>query len=58
MGVTKEQALELKESIHKVFPKNYEEALSLDIIKNIHKFWQKYADEMGLIYKTNYSYLD
>ena len=31
--------------------------IDLDMLKNIHKFWQKYADEMGLIYKTNYSYL-
>lgn len=58
MGITKEQAMEIKESILKVFPENYESVLDLNMIKNIHKFWQKYADEMGLIYKTNYSYLD
>lgn len=58
MGITKEQAMEIKESVLKVFPKNYEAVLDLNMIKNINKFWQKYADEMGLIYKTNYSYLD
>ena len=56
-GMTKEQVIELKESMLSLFPKNYEDALDLNMLKNIHKFWQKYADEMGLIYKTNYSYL-
>lgn len=30
---------------------------SFDVIEAVHEFWKKYADEMGLIYKTNFSYL-
>lgn len=30
---------------------------SYDVIKGVDSFWKKYADELGIMYRTNYSYL-
>ncbi|MBQ7450521.1 hypothetical protein IJS77_03815 [bacterium] len=28
-----------------------------DVCRDVHAFWKKYANEMGFVYRTNYSYL-
>ena len=47
---------EFKQEIQKIKSET-EFDIGYEQIKGIHRFWQDYADELGVIYKTNYSYL-
>lgn len=49
-------AQELQQEIQKIESEN-EFDIGYEQIKGIHRFWQDYADELGVVYKTNYSYL-
>lgn len=47
---------EFQQEIQKIKSEN-EFDIGYEQIKGIHRFWQDYADELGVVYKTNYSYL-
>lgn len=52
-GLSKKQVLQIMAKCSQVVRDN----IGLGEVKGIHKFWQDYADELGVVYKTNYSYL-
>ena len=52
-GLSKKQVLQMVAKCEQVIKDN----IGLGEVKGIHKFWQDYADELGVVYKTNYSYL-
>ena len=52
-GLNRKQIQQIKAKCMQVVKDN----IGLGEVKGIHNFWQDYADELGVIYKTNYSYL-
>lgn len=45
------------EYVRNFLNKYYKNQVKPEVIKKIHQFWENYANELGVIYKTNYSNL-